>query len=82
MDLLETRVIQRDLRRAYATLTRAEGVYYYDDAGNRYLDGSGASAAVTAIGHGVPEGIQAMFEQAPRMAVRLRPDTRLHDRAH
>ncbi|MFT4040260.1 MAG: aminotransferase class III-fold pyridoxal phosphate-dependent enzyme [Thermomicrobiales bacterium] len=68
MDSLETRVIHRDLRRTYPTLSRAEGVYYYDDAGNRYLDGSGASAAVTAIGHGVPEVIAAMVEQAQRVA--------------
>jgi adenosylmethionine-8-amino-7-oxononanoate aminotransferase len=68
MDPEHTRVIQRDLNRAYPTIVRGEGVYLYDDEGNRYLDGSGGSAAVTAIGHGVPEVIEAMVEQVSRLA--------------
>ena len=63
-----TRVIHRDLRRAYPKLVRGEGVYLYDDEGNRYIDASGGSAAVTAIGHGVPEVVAAMSEQAARLA--------------
>lgn len=68
MEPERTRVIHRDLNRTYPTVVRGEGVYLYDDAGNRYLDGSGGSAAVTAIGHAVPEVLAAMSEQAARLA--------------
>jgi adenosylmethionine-8-amino-7-oxononanoate aminotransferase len=64
----ETDVIQRDLNRTYPVIDRGEGIYLFDRAGNRYIDGSGGSAAVTAIGHGVPEVIAAMTEQASRLA--------------
>ena len=78
MDPERTRVIHRDLNRTYPTLVRGEGIYLYDDEGNRYIDGSGGSAAVTAIGHGVPEVVNAL--RGPGRAPRLRPDTRLHHR--
>ncbi len=68
MDPESTRVIHRDLNRAYPTVVRGEGIYLYDDEGNRYIDGSGGSAAVTAIGHGVPEVVNALAEQAARLA--------------
>ncbi|MFN8660655.1 MAG: aspartate aminotransferase family protein [Thermomicrobiales bacterium] len=68
MDALETRVIHRDLARAYPTLVKGEGVYLYDTNGNRYIDGSGGSAAVTAIGHAVPEVLAAMMAQASQLA--------------
>ena len=68
MDALETRVIHRDLARAYPTLVRGEGIYLYDADGNRYIDGSGGSAAVTAIGHAVPEVLEAMIAQASQLA--------------
>ena len=68
MDPERTRVIHRDLNRAYPTLVRGEGVYLYDDEGNRYIDGSDGSAAVTAIGHGVPDVVNALAAQAARLA--------------
>jgi len=64
----ETAVIHRDLRKAYPTLVRGEGVYLFDDTGKRYLDGSGGSAAVTSIGHGVPEVVDAISSQAATLA--------------
>ncbi|HEV2359526.1 MAG TPA: aminotransferase class III-fold pyridoxal phosphate-dependent enzyme, partial [bacterium] len=42
--------------------TRAEGVYIYDDAGRRYLDGSSGPLAAN-LGHGVPEILAAMERQ-------------------
>ena len=68
MDPERTRVIHRDLNRTYPTLARGEGIYLYDNQGNRYIDGSGGSAAVTAIGHGVPEVVTALADQAARLA--------------
>ncbi|MER3486251.1 MAG: hypothetical protein C4345_10045, partial [Chloroflexota bacterium] len=60
IDPEQTKVIHRDLRRAYPLLERGEGVYLYDTTGKRYLDGSGAAAVVTAIGHGVTEVVEAI----------------------
>lgn len=63
-----TKVIYRDLNNAYPTIVRGEGIYLYDAAGNRWIDGSGGSAAVTAIGHGVDEVVDAMTAQARKLA--------------
>ena len=63
-----TDVIHRDLNRTWPVIDRGEGIYLYDTEGKRYIDGSGGSAAVTAIGHGVPEVIDAMTAQAKRLA--------------
>jgi adenosylmethionine-8-amino-7-oxononanoate aminotransferase len=63
-----TDVIHRNLNHTYPVIDRGEGIYLYDTAGRRYIDGSGGSAAVTAIGHGVPDVVQAMTEQASRLA--------------
>jgi adenosylmethionine-8-amino-7-oxononanoate aminotransferase len=63
-----TRVIHRDLNRAYPTLVRGEGIYLFDAEGNRYIDASGGSAAVTAIGHAVQEVVSVIAEQAARLA--------------
>lgn len=46
---------------------RSEGVYVYDAAGKRYLDGCGG-AAVVSIGHGVKEIVDAMSRQAYALA--------------
>ncbi|HQY31830.1 MAG TPA: aspartate aminotransferase family protein, partial [Thermomicrobiales bacterium] len=63
-----TDVIHRDLNRTYPVVARGEGIYLFDTTGKRYLDGSGGSAAVTAIGHGVPEVAAAMSAQALTLA--------------
>ncbi len=68
MDPEETNVIHRDLRRTYPVLVRGEGIYLYDAEGNRYIDGSGGSAAVTSIGHGVAEVAEAIAAQALALA--------------
>jgi adenosylmethionine-8-amino-7-oxononanoate aminotransferase len=61
-------VIVRDFSRRYRLAERGEGVYVWDDAGNRYLDSSAGSSAVVAIGHGVAEVAEAMAEQARTLA--------------
>jgi adenosylmethionine-8-amino-7-oxononanoate aminotransferase len=51
----------------YPVIDYGKGVYLYDLQGKKYLDAS--SGAVTAnIGHGVPEIIEAMHEQAKRVS--------------
>jgi adenosylmethionine-8-amino-7-oxononanoate aminotransferase len=56
-------VLRRSFLKPFPSAVRGEGVYVWDDAGNRYLDFSG-SAAVNFIGHGVPEISAAISEQA------------------
>jgi adenosylmethionine-8-amino-7-oxononanoate aminotransferase len=63
-----TNVIHRNLRHDYPTVVRGDGIYLYDADGTRYIDGSGGSAAVTAIGHGVEEVVVAIADQARRLA--------------
>ncbi|AQQ52357.1 aspartate aminotransferase family protein [Planococcus lenghuensis] len=55
----------------YPTAVRGEGVYIYDAAGHKYLDGS--SGAVTALlGHAVPEIIDAMYNQSKSISFTYR----------
>jgi len=49
-------------------LTRGEGVYLWDDAGNRYLDMMSAYSAVSH-GHAHPRLVKTLTEQAARLAV-------------
>src|SRR5438034_7308608 len=48
-------------------IVRGEGVWLWDDAGRRYLDGIGG-IHVNSIGHGVAEVADAIAEQARRVA--------------
>ena len=49
-------------------LTRGEGVYLWDDAGNRYLDMMSAYSAVSH-GHCHPRLVKALSEQAAKLSV-------------
>ena len=49
-------------------LTRGEGVYVWDDAGNRYIDMMSAYSAVSH-GHCHPELVKALTDQAKTLAV-------------
>jgi adenosylmethionine-8-amino-7-oxononanoate aminotransferase len=60
-------VFYRNLKKIYPVADRAEGVYIWDTAGKRYIDGSGG-ACVVSIGHCVPEILEAMqtqFQKVP-----------------
>lgn len=54
-------------RKPYPVAVRAEGVYLWDDAGRRYLDGS-SGALVANIGHGRAAVAEAMAAQARKLA--------------
>lgn len=56
-----------DLIHELKPLSHGEGVYLYDKAGKKYLDGA-SSVVVTNIGHGNKEVAAAMGEQAARLA--------------
>ena len=55
------------LKQPPPTAVRAQGCYLYDADGNAWLDGSGG-AAVSCLGHGDPDVIAAITDQASRMA--------------
>ncbi|MGO4888417.1 aspartate aminotransferase family protein [Anaerobacillus sp. MEB173] len=60
-------LIKPVLDQDYPTVLRGKGIYLYDTNGKKYIDAS--SGAVTAsIGHGVPEIINAMNEQANKVS--------------
>lgn len=59
-------VFRRSFQKDFPAAVRAEGVYIWDSAGNKYLDLAG-SAVVNLIGHGVPEISAAMAEQAAKL---------------
>jgi adenosylmethionine-8-amino-7-oxononanoate aminotransferase len=63
----ESDVFYRDLTRTFPKIVRGEGVYLYDSAGKRYLDGCGG-AYVANVGHGVREIAAAIGEQAARLS--------------
>ena len=48
------------------TITRGEGVYVYDDEGNKYLD-MGAGIAVSSLGYGDEEYKQALKDQIDKL---------------
>jgi adenosylmethionine-8-amino-7-oxononanoate aminotransferase len=59
----DNHVLYGSFESEYITITRGDGVYVYDDDGNRYLDAVGGVCVVN-IGHGVQEIVDAMNEQA------------------
>lgn len=59
-------LLRRSFRKMFPPAVRGEGGCLWDARGKRYLDFSG-SAAVNFIGHGVPEIVAAMTEQAGKL---------------
>lgn len=62
-----TQVFYRAPSHRYPMISHAQGVYLWDTDGQRYLDGS-SGALVVNIGHGRREVVEAMAEQAQRVA--------------
>ena len=60
-------VFYRSPTQKYPRAVRGESVYLYDEAGKQYLDGSGG-AAVTCLGHGHPDVINAIKSQVDELA--------------
>lgn len=59
-------LIHNQLNATLRTISHGEGVWLYDTEGRRLLDGS-SGAVVVNIGHGRPEVVQAIAEQAARV---------------
>lgn len=64
-------LLKPNLHEAYPMVTHGDGVYLFDSAGHRYLDGS-SGAMTVSIGHGVAEVAEVMREQAGRVAFTYR----------
>ena len=67
MKLSHDHIFQRNFKRRYPVAVRGEGVYLFDENGKKYLDACGG-AAVVSIGHGVPEIIDAVAQQARQLS--------------
>ena len=59
----ESAVFHRPLGRPLPAIARGEGALLWDEAGKRYIDGSGG-AVVVNVGHGRTEIADAMARQA------------------
>jgi adenosylmethionine-8-amino-7-oxononanoate aminotransferase len=57
-----------NIGKSYPTISHGKGVYLYDKAGKRYLDGISGTAAVCNIGHGDEEVAAVMKEQAAKVS--------------
>lgn len=62
----DTHVFYRNPFTHYPTVARGEGAYLYDEDGKRYLDACGG-AVVSALGHSVPEIVEALKAQLDRV---------------
>ena len=61
-----THIFHRNPRKPPPTALRGEGSFLFDQAGRRYYDGSGG-AAVSCLGHGHPEVIEAVVDQMRKL---------------
>jgi adenosylmethionine-8-amino-7-oxononanoate aminotransferase len=62
-----SRILHRQARAGYPRAVSGTGPYLFDADGKRYLDGSGG-AAVSCLGHGHPAVLDAIREQAAKVA--------------
>lgn len=67
--VIHSQLVCADYDRTYPMIVRGEGAELIDAAGKRYIDGSGCTAAVSSLGHGVPEIVEAMQRQASMLTV-------------
>jgi adenosylmethionine-8-amino-7-oxononanoate aminotransferase len=67
--VLNSQLICAKYEQPYPMIVRGEGAVLVDDQGRRYLDVSGATAAVTHSGHGNERVAQALAAQARILAV-------------
>ena len=67
MSEAKSALLHRDPNYHYPVIVRGEGIYLYDDAGKRYIDGS-AGATNVILGHGSRRIAEAMAQQAETLA--------------
>jgi adenosylmethionine-8-amino-7-oxononanoate aminotransferase len=64
---MSSAIFHRSLTKTYPTAVAGHGVYIQDRNGNLIIDGS-SGAAVSCLGHGHKEVIEAIVEQAGQLA--------------
>lgn len=64
---MEKKVFFPNLQKEYPIITKALGIYMYDEDGKSYIDGSSGPLAVN-IGHSVPEVVDAISKQLGKVA--------------
>jgi adenosylmethionine-8-amino-7-oxononanoate aminotransferase len=62
-----THILHRQIHTELPVAVRGAGLYLYDAGGRGYLDASGG-AAVSCLGHGHPDVLQAIHEQLDQLA--------------
>lgn len=67
--VIHSQLICAQYGKNYPMIVEGEGAVLRDAQGKEYLDASGCTAAVTAIGHGVEEVSDALAEQARTLCV-------------
>ena len=58
-------IFHRDFRKTYPVIDRGEGIYLYDDKGNRFVD-FGSGIGVVNLGYDISSVIEAMYAQAKK----------------
>jgi adenosylmethionine-8-amino-7-oxononanoate aminotransferase len=65
--LSQKHVVHRSWRSPFPVIDHGEGIYLYDENGNRYIDSASGSSVVVNIGHGVQSVVEAMYEQGKKV---------------
>ena len=69
----KSHVLNVFMNREYPSIVKAEGIYLYDDQGNKIIDGAGG-AILCNLGHGIDEMADVLRDQAKKAAFVYRID--------
>ena len=69
----KSHVLNVFMNREYPSIVKAEGVYLYDDQGNKIIDGAGG-AILCNLGHGIDEMADVLRDQAKKASFVYRID--------
>jgi adenosylmethionine-8-amino-7-oxononanoate aminotransferase len=69
----KSHVLNVFMNREYPSIVKAEGVYLFDDQGNKIIDGAGG-AILCNLGHGIDEMADVLRDQAKKAAFVYRID--------
>lgn len=67
--LIRSAVVCPDYSKTYPAISHGKGVYLYDESGKAYIDASSGSAAVSNIGHGIPEIAEIIKDQTSKVSI-------------
>ena len=73
MSETKSHVLNVFMNREYPSIVKADGIYLYDDQGNKIIDGAGG-AILCNLGHGIDEMADVLRDQAKKAAFVYRID--------